>query len=79
MAPDDEKTTIEVPEGDGAEAASKKGPNKLILFGGIGVGVVVIGVVLALFVLKPMMASSEVDGDDTELVDETDGSHEKQA
>ena len=72
MAPDEEQTTIEVPEGDGAEEGGKKGPNKLILFGGIGVGVVVIGVVLALFVLKPMMASSDGEGDGTELVDEAD-------
>jgi flagellar FliL protein len=70
MAPDDEQTTVEVPEGDGADDGAKKGPSKLILFGGIGVGVVVIGVVLALFVLKPMMTSS--DGDDTELVEEAD-------
>ena len=57
MAQDDEKTTVEV--SDGAEAAApKKGPSKLILFGGIGVGAIVIGVVLAMFVLKPMMSDS---------------------
>jgi len=78
MAPDDEKTTVEVPEGDGAEeGGGKKIPSKLILFGGIGLGVVVIGVVLALFVLKPMMASSDAEGDDTELVEDADKSHKE--
>lgn len=72
MAPDDEQTTIEVSEGDGTDDGGKKGPSKLILFGGIGVGAVVIGVVLALFVLKPMMTSSDAEGDDTELVEEAD-------
>jgi flagellar FliL protein len=56
MAQDDEKTTVET-TGDSAEAKpAAKGPNKLVLFGGIGVGVVIVGVVLALFVLKPMMS-----------------------
>lgn len=56
MAADEEKTTIETPE---AEAeAPKKGGSKGLIFGGIGLGVVVIGVVLALFVVKPMMSKS---------------------
>lgn len=76
MAPDDEKTTVEVAEDSSPEGGSKKGPNKMIMMGGIGVGVVVIGVVLALFVLKPMMAGSNGDGDGTELV-ENDGHGEK--
>ncbi|MCD6249718.1 MAG: flagellar basal body-associated FliL family protein [candidate division Zixibacteria bacterium] len=80
MAPDDEKTTVEVPEGDGAEdVVGKKGPSKLILFGGIGLGVVVIGVVLALFVLKPMMASSDAEGTDTEVVENADKSNDSHA
>lgn len=79
MAPDEEKTTIEVPDGDGAESEGKKGPNKLILFGGIGLGVVVVGVVLALFVLKPMMTSSDAEGEDTELVEEADDDHAEKA
>jgi len=57
MAQDEEKTTIEVADAAGA-APAKKGLNKMILFGGIGVGVVVVGVALALFVLKPMMSGS---------------------
>ena len=58
MAPDDEKTTVQKPEDAANEKPAKKGLNKLFLFGGIGVGVILIGVVLALFVLKPMMSGS---------------------
>jgi flagellar FliL protein len=68
MAADEEKTTVEVAEGTPPPA--KKGPNKLIMFGGMGVGVVVIGVALALFVLKPMMAGSG-GGDQAAQVQET--------
>lgn len=77
MAADDEKTTIEVSE-EAADDAGKKGTSKLILFGGIGVGVVVIGVVLALFVLKPMMAGSD-SGDETELVENSDQADDEKA
>ncbi len=77
MAPDEDKTTVEVPEEGGGEKSAPKGPNKLILFGGIGVGVIVIGVVLALFVLKPMMAGSDGAVDETTLVE--DGDHGKKA
>jgi len=63
MANDDEKTKVEAneAEGDSGDKASAKksgGSKKLILFGGIGVGAVVIGIALALFVLKPMMSNS---------------------
>ncbi len=57
MPGDDEKTTVEVKENTPAEP--KKGANKLFLMGGIGLGVLVLGVVLALLVVKPMMSSSE--------------------
>jgi len=55
---------------EGGEQSGKGGMNKLILFGGIGLGAVVIGVVLALFVIKPMMAGSseEATEDGTEEV-----------
>jgi len=71
MPAEDEKTTVEVSD-DNQEEAPKKGSNKLILFGAIGVGALVIGVVLALFVLKPMMADSgeEAAEDETEQVEE---------
>jgi flagellar protein FliL len=59
MAAEEEKTTMQV----GAEPAAETkkgglGSNKLILYGGIGLGVVVIGIALAVFVLKPMMSGS---------------------
>jgi flagellar FliL protein len=61
MAQDEDKTTIE--GSAGADKPAAKGPNKMLLFGGIGLGAVVIGVALALFVLRPMMAGSD-DGQD---------------
>lgn len=54
---DEEKTTVEVGETT-TGASGGKGPNKLFLFGGIGLAVVVIGVTLALFVIKPMISDS---------------------
>ena len=71
---DEEKTTVEVAEGDG-QADPKKG-NKMILFGGIGLAVIVLGVVLALFVIKPMMADDTAKAD-TEQIEGEDGSHEE--
>ncbi len=49
---DEEQTMVDGQ--DSAEDAPKKGPNKLILFGGIGVVAIVLGIVLALFVIAPM-------------------------
>ena len=68
---DEDKTTVEVKDGD-EQDAPKKGGSKLILFGGIGLVVVIIGVVLALFVLKPMMAGDSASGD-TEQTTAGDG------
>jgi flagellar protein FliL len=48
---DEEQTIV---DGQDSEQAPKKGPSKLILFGGIGVVAIVIGIVLALFVISPM-------------------------
>ncbi len=70
MAPDEEKTTVEVKDEGAKDAAPRKGLSKLILFGGIGLGVVVLGVVLALFVLKPMMSGSSEESTPTTKVDE---------
>jgi flagellar FliL protein len=66
MAADEEKTTIEKDDGKPKEKKliSRLLPKKFLLFGGIGVSVVVLGVVLALFVLRPMMSDS------TEVTDE---------
>jgi len=72
VAPDEDKTTVQVPEEGGSEKSARKGPNKLILFGGIGVSVIVVGVVLALFVLKPMMAGSDGVVDETAQVEDND-------
>ncbi len=67
---DEDKTVVE--GGTPEEAPQKKGSNKLILFGGIGVGAIVIGIALALFVIKPMMADTPdgEEGDGTEQVEE---------
>lgn len=59
MPLEDDKTKIVVPDEVSGTAKPKKGMSKLVLFGGIGLGVVVIGVVLALFVLRPMMAGGD--------------------
>lgn len=70
MANEEDKTIVS--SGDGKEpeeGAPKKGGNKLILFGGIGLGAIVIGVVLALFVIGPMMSSPEGDATDTSEID----------
>jgi flagellar FliL protein len=69
MAQDEDKTTIEA-SGEAAKPAAK-GPNKLMLFGGIGLGAVIIGVALALFVLKPLMAGSGGGGDEAASSHET--------
>jgi flagellar FliL protein len=54
MALEDEHTTVEVTDAQPNEAPKKGGKGlKLAL---IGAGVVVVGVVLALFVIKPMLA-----------------------
>jgi flagellar protein FliL len=68
MPADEEKTTMPVADAAAAEPGKAgAGSKKLILFGGIGLGVVVIGIVLAVFVLKPMMSGST----ETEVSQET--------
>ncbi len=66
---DEDKTVVE--GGTPEEEPKKKGGNKLILFGGIGAGVVVLGIVLALFVIKPMMSEAPEgeDGEQTQQVE----------
>jgi flagellar FliL protein len=59
MAAETDKTQIVAPANEAAKTPQpKKGMSKLILFGGIGLGVIGIGIALAIFVLKPMMAKS---------------------
>lgn len=77
MAQEDDKTTVEVSEKDEAESAgNKKGSKKLLMLVGGGLGVVVIGVALALFVLKPMMAGEGGDSaDQTEQTNKSEDHH----
>ena len=80
MANDEEKTTVETNESggdDGDKAKKSGGSKKLILFGGIGLVAVVIGVVLALFVLRPMMAGSGEGGDTTSEVSSAEHGKDK--
>ncbi len=72
MPNEEDKTTVETGENSesaGGAEAKGGGRKKLIMFGLVGVGAIVIGVVLALFVLKPMMAPSEGDGNTTAQVE----------
>ncbi|RKX25530.1 MAG: hypothetical protein DRP45_05725 [Candidatus Zixiibacteriota bacterium] len=70
MAADEDKTTVEVPENAEGDGAKKKGGPSIIMLGGIAVGAIVIGVVLALFVIAPMMSGS--DGGDEEQAEITE-------
>ncbi len=79
MAQDEEKTTVEVSEGSSADEGGKKGLSKLILFAGIGIGVIVVGVVLALFVLKPMMAGPHGEEADDQIAQVEDDNHGEKA
>lgn len=54
--------------------AKPAGKKKLVLFAGIGLGAVVIGVALALFVLKPMLAPSDSEPE-TPATEKTEGKH----
>lgn len=77
MAADDEKTTVEVNDETKAETKPKGGSRKLIIFGGIGFLCVVIGVVLALFVVGPMMSDSGEGGDTGEASEVQEDAHGK--
>ena len=76
MAPEDDKTTVQKPDDASKEKTAKKGLSKLILFGGIGLGVVLVGVALALFVLKPMMTGG---GEESTSAEQTKSATEKHA
>lgn len=78
----DEETVVEGLDDEGEEGSEpkKKGGPNLILLGGIGVGAIVIGIVLALFVIGPMMSSdgSEEASETEEVADSHGGGgHEK--
>ena len=79
MAGEDDRTIVENGKN---EAAEKQAPPKkkggLMLFAGIGVGAIAIGIALALFVIKPMMSDSGGDAgnDKTEQVKSGQGEKE---
>jgi len=78
MAKDDDKTVVrpsEEPESNAGDAKSSGAMKKMLMFGGIGAGAVVVGVALALFVLKPMMSGSRAEGETAGQVEQTDDSH----
>ncbi len=64
MANEDDRTTVEGAKAEPvAQAPSKPGgKSKLIVMGAISVAAIAIGIVVALFVVKPMMAGSGQDG-----------------
>jgi flagellar FliL protein len=72
MADDKDKTQLEASEAaEGEDTGEKGGKSKLILFGGIGLGAIVIGVVLAMFVIKPMMSGSDESADQSHATEST--------
>lgn len=74
MPIDDDKTVVEGGKQQAAaptDGAKKKGGN-MLMFAGIGLGAVIIGVALALFVIKPMMADSGEGADETAQVEQSD-------
>jgi len=76
MAGEEDKTVVEGKGGEEQEAPKKKGLSKLILFGGIGVGAIVIGIALTIFVIKPMTSGSET-GDEQQTEEVSKDSHAK--
>lgn len=74
MANEEDKTTVETGEtaANGADGKAAGGSRKLIMVGGIGLGAVIVGVALALFVLKPMMADSGEPADNHAAVEKTE-------
>ena len=80
MANDDEKTVVEQggnKEASEGEEKKKSGGKNMIMLGGIGVGAIVIGLALALFVVKPMMSSDNSKADATEEVSKDDSHSQK--
>jgi flagellar FliL protein len=75
---DEDKTTMDAGDDTttGGNADPKKGGSKkLILLGGVGLGAVVIGLVVALFVIKPMLSDSSGDQTEQEYAEGTDDGH----
>lgn len=57
MVDDKDKTVVATPEAQD-KPAETGGKKRLFLFAGIGAGILVLGVALAIFVLKPMISGS---------------------
>jgi len=80
MSADEEKTTMEAAEttesSAGGTAAGKGGTKKLIMFGGIGLVAMIVGIAVAMFVIKPMMSDPGGEGTEELAVDQTDRSHD---
>ncbi|UCG61240.1 MAG: flagellar basal body-associated FliL family protein [Candidatus Zixiibacteriota bacterium] len=72
MPIDDDKTVVEGGQQPAAPAEGAKKKSNLLMFAGIGLGAVIVGVALALFVIKPMMADSGEGRDETSQVDKSD-------
>ena len=67
MAGEEDKTVMQTDDQAKDSAHKSKsgkagGSKKLLLFGGIGAGAIVLGVVLAALVIKPMMSGSDAGG-----------------
>jgi flagellar FliL protein len=72
----DEETVVEGAEQGTEETADRKGKSSLLLFGGIGLGAVAIGIALAMFVIGPMMNSDSADaGSDGHATEQAADSH----
>ncbi|MDH3891259.1 MAG: flagellar basal body-associated FliL family protein [candidate division Zixibacteria bacterium] len=78
---DEEKTTMETGDDTTSEAKAepKGGKKKLFILGGVGLVAVVVGLVVALFVIKPMLSDSSGDQSEQEYAEETDESHGESA
>ncbi len=73
MPIEDDKTVVEGGQQPAAAAAGgAKKKSNLLMFAGIGLGAVIVGVALALFVIKPMMADSGGGADETAQVEKSD-------
>jgi flagellar FliL protein len=82
MPIDDDKTLVESGKQEAAPAtgeATKKKGGGVLLFAAIGLGAVVVGIALALFVIKPMMAGSDTEGQGEARVEASDASHKSDA
>ena len=78
MANEEDRTTVEGAKTEqAAEVPAKSGgKSRLLIMGAIGVVAIVIGIVVALFVVKPMMAGSGQEGVTSEVSDGGSGSTE---